>query len=91
MAKILLENTREHDLTLHLSGKGGVIESVTIPGARQNPDNRNELIHGVGEADGDLVEAAKKASPIVKHYFEEGWLKPASKKAIEDQKKLDEE
>lgn len=91
MAKILLENSREHDITLHLQNKGGVIESVTIPGARQNPDNRNELINGVGEADGELVEAAKKASPVVKHYFDEGWLKTASKKAIEDQKKLDQE
>ncbi len=89
MAKILLENTREHDINLQLTDKSGVIQSITIPGARQNPDNRNELIHGVGEADSDLVDAAKKASPVVKHYFEEGWLKPASKKAVADQAKLD--
>lgn len=89
MAKILLENTREHDITLALKDKSGVIQQVTIPGARQNPDNRNELIHGVGEAESEHVEAAKKSSPVVAHYFEEGWLKTASKKAIEDQKKLE--
>ena len=89
MAKVILENTREHDITVHLQSKGGVISQVTVPGARQNPDNRNELIHGVAEVDGELIEGAKKASPVVAHYFEEGWLKPATKKAIEDQKKLE--
>lgn len=89
MAKVLLENTREHDITLALKSKDGVVHQVTIPGARQNPANRNELIHGVGEADSEHIDLAKKTSPVVAHYFEEGWLKTASKKAIEDQKKLE--
>lgn len=86
MAK--LENTREHDITISAVLKG-VVTQATVPGARQNPDNRNELIHGVAEVDDALIAAAKKDSPVVAHYFEEGWLRPATKKAIDDQKKLE--
>lgn len=87
MAKVLLENTREHDLTISALVKG-VVEQATVPGARQNPDNRNELIHGVASVDEELIGIAKK-NPVVSHYFSAGWLRTATKKAIEDQKKLE--
>lgn len=87
MAKVLIENTREHDITVSALVKS-VTAQATVPGARQNPDNRNELIHGVAEVDSELLDIAKK-SPVVQHYFDEGWLKPATKKAIADQAKLD--
>jgi ParB-like chromosome segregation protein Spo0J len=88
MAKVLIENTREHDITLSALVKTVTVQA-TVPGARQNPDNRNELIHGVAEVDGELLDLAKKNSPVVQHYFDEGWLKPATKKAIADQAKLE--
>lgn len=86
MAK--LENTREHDITISAMIKGVVVRA-TVPGARQNPENRNELINGVAEVDGELIGQAKKDSPVVAHYFGEGWLRTATKKAIDDQKKLE--
>lgn len=87
MAKVLIENTREHDITVSALVKN-VTAQATVPGARQNPDNRNELIHGVAEVDSELLDIAKK-SPVVQHYFDAGWLKSATKKAIADQAKLD--
>ena len=88
MAKVLLENTREHDLTISTSVKG-VVTHATIPGARQNPNNRNELVNGIAEVDSELIDAAKKASPVVAGWFEDGALKQATKKAIADQAKLE--
>lgn len=85
---ILLENTREHDITINLLSDNGVVQT-TIPGARQNPNSRNELIHGVAEIDGSLVEAARKEFPVVDFYFTEGWLRTATEKAIADQEKLE--
>lgn len=84
MAKILIENTREHDITLNAAGAEGVVQ-VTVPGARQDANDKNKLVYGVAEADDALVEEAKK-SPVVAHYFKEGWLrlpKAASKGAKE--------
>lgn len=88
MAKVLLENTREHDLTISVSVKG-VVTHATIPGARQNPNNRNELINGVGEVDSEVIDAAKKSSPVVAGWFDDGALRQATKKAIADQAKLE--
>jgi|GEM_PF-2845734 hypothetical protein len=73
MAKIQLKNTRTHDITLHLVSNDQV-SSVTIPAARPDSEDDNKLIHGVAEADGELVAAARKKHAPVKHYFDEGWL-----------------
>lgn len=68
-----LENTRPHDITLHATLQDRV-ESVTIPAAKENPDNREEMINGRAECDPEIVEAAKKHK-VVQHYFKEGWLR----------------
>jgi hypothetical protein len=88
MAKVILENSRSHDITLHLSQKDQV-SSVTIPAAKQNPQDREQLIPGRAEVDGGLVAATMKSYPVVKHYFDKGWLKvvtPASATKSEAEK-----
>lgn len=73
MAKIQLKNTRTHDITLHLVANDQV-SSVTIPAARQDPEEPTKITHGFAEADAELVAAARKKHPAVRHYFDEGWL-----------------
>lgn len=84
MAKIILENTREHDITINAAGEDGVVQ-VTVPGARQDPNDKNELVNGRAEADDSVVAAAKK-HPVVAHYFDEGWLRVAKQPAKEPAK-----
>lgn len=70
MAKIIIENTRAHDITLsHKSG------TVVVPAARENATKRDEIIHGTAEADEAVVADLRKSSPVVEHYFAEGWLR----------------
>lgn len=90
MAKIILKNTREHDITINLPPieKDGLPVSVTVPAARQNPENKNELLHGEVETDDSIVEAARKHT-VAKHYFDEEWLrvgKPDAPKKAEAKK-----
>lgn len=85
MAKIIIQNTREHDITLNLVTDKNEIVSTTIPGARQDPEDRTKFDFGEAEVESELIAAARKKSPVVNHYFDEGWLRekkaPASKKA----------
>ena len=78
MAKIKLQNTREHDITLSAFDKDNIQTTVTVPGGRD--DGKGGFTKGFAEADDSFVEAASK-SPVVAHYFDEGWLsivKPAA-------------
>lgn len=85
MATVTIENSREHDITLSVvTGEGPA--TITVPGARQNPEDRNELINGRSEADDAFLAEAKK-NPVVAHYFDAGWLreaKSAAKKAAKE-------
>ena len=85
MAKIILENTREHDITLNVTGESGELVQVTVPAARQSPNDKNELVNGRAEADDSVVAAAKK-NAVVAHYFDEGWLRIAKQPAKEPAK-----
>ena len=85
MAKIILENTREHDITLNVTAESGELLQVTVPAARQSPNDKNELVSGRAEADDAIVTAAKK-NPVVSHYFDEGWLRIAKQPAKEPAK-----
>jgi hypothetical protein len=78
MAKIILQNNRTHDITIHLAGDNNLVSSVKIPAAKQNPEDREKIVPGKAEADADLVAAARKKFPVVNHYFTEGWLKEVS-------------
>jgi hypothetical protein len=73
MPKITLENLREHDITLHLPQEGGGLVQATIPAAKIGADEK--LAPGEAEVDDELIEAAGKSSPVVRHYFDEGWLR----------------
>lgn len=73
MAKTILENTREHDITLNATNNDGELVQVTVPAARQSDNDKNVLVNGRVEVDDAFVGAAKK-SAVVKHYFSDGWL-----------------
>jgi hypothetical protein len=75
MAKVILENTREHDITLSALDDNGELVQVTIPGARQSETERDTLIPGVAEADDAFLDAAKKKSKAVAAYFDEEYLR----------------
>jgi len=84
MAKIILENTREHDITLNVTAESGEWVQVTVPAARQSQADKNEIINGQAEADDSIVSAAKK-NQVVAHYFSEGWLRVAKQPAKQAQ------
>lgn len=72
MAKIILENHREHDITLaHEAG------TLVVPAARDSATKKGETVPGVAEADDALIADLRKKSPVVEHYFAEGWLRVA--------------
>lgn len=73
MAKVTVENTREHDITINAHNKSGELVQITIPAARQSESDKNNLVNGSAEVDDEFVAAAKKHA-VVKHYFDEGWL-----------------
>lgn len=74
MAKIKLENTREHEISICGIDENGELVSVTVPGARTSPTDKDEVINGSVEADDSFVDAIKAKSKAVQHYFDEGWL-----------------
>lgn len=84
MAKIILENTREHDITLNAVNNDGELVQVIVPAARQSQTDKNEIINGQAEADDSVVASAKK-NPVVAHYFSEGWLRGAKQLAKQAQ------
>jgi hypothetical protein len=72
MANVVVRNTREHAIHLNVTHKGAVV-TQTIPGARENPLDRKEIIHGTAVLDASFVDVVKK-HPVANHYFKEGWL-----------------
>ncbi len=84
MAKVTVENTREHDITINAHNKSGELVQVTIPAARQDAADKNKLVNGSAEVDDEFVAAAKKYA-VVKHYFEEGWLVPGKSAKKQEQ------
>jgi hypothetical protein len=91
MAKIILENTRENDISISGMDENGDLIQFTVPAARQHPTEQGEIINGTAEADDAFVNAIVKKSKAVAHYFDEGWLlivKPAgADKAKQEAKK----
>lgn len=76
MAKVKLLNTGESDITINVM-KGDEVVSTTIPGAKQNPEDRKKLIPGEGEIEDSILDAALKRQ-VVAYYFEEGILRRAA-------------
>lgn len=74
MAKVLVFNTREHDIVLSATTKSAGIASVTVPCATQQEGDKSKLDHGKAVVDSEFLAAAQK-NPVVQHYFEEGWLR----------------
>lgn len=83
MAKVILENTREHDITLSALDDNGELVQITIPSARQSTVDREQLVNGVAEADDSFIEAVTKKSKAVAAYFDEGWLVVSTPAAAE--------
>lgn len=81
MANVIIENTREHDITLHIVVDDGEVRGITIPGAREHPNDSRTMVNGLMAVDSDALAAAKK-NPVVSHYFDEGWLRNASTKTL---------
>lgn len=81
MAKVTIENTREHDINLALSLDGGLVHQVVVPGAREDVEDRSKTIVGTAEVEEELIEATRKRSEVVEHYFSEGWLRVKKAKA----------
>ena len=84
MAKITLENTREHELSITGLDEDGNFTQVVIPAATQHPTNQGKFVNGTAEADGAFVAAMTKKSKVIQHYFDEGWL--VSSKPTADKK-----
>jgi hypothetical protein len=74
MTKIVLENTRTHDLTICVPTENKGILHARVPGARPHGDDQ-KLVNGRAEVDAEIVELGRANSKIVEHYFAEGWLK----------------
>lgn len=75
MAKVRLENTRGHDITLMVRDKEtGETLQATVPMAREvTEDGKKALRNGEAEVD-DAILAAAKTNPACKAYFADGWL-----------------
>lgn len=76
MAIVKLLNTSESDITINVM-KGDEVVSTTIPGAKQDPEDRKKLIPGRGEIEDSVLDAAMKR-PVVAHYFDAGLLRKAA-------------
>lgn len=73
MAKILVKNTREHDIDLFATTKGGVAERVTIPAGAYNTEEK-AVVPGECHVDDEFLKAARSGSKAVQGMFAEGWL-----------------
>ena len=80
MAKVTLENNTERQIHLNI-GK----EKYIVPSAKENPDDRQEIVNGTLEIDFAVVEEARK-HPVATHYFKQGWLKVINEPADEPKK-----
>lgn len=73
MAKITLENNQRNAFHINVPGKTG-IKRVEIPAAKPDKETK-KLVNGRVEADAEIVETARKNSPVVRSYFANGWLR----------------
>lgn len=73
MAKILVRNTREHDIDLFATAKNGVAERVTIPAGSFNTEEK-AVVPGECAVDEEFLKAARSGSKAVQGMFSEGWL-----------------
>lgn len=73
MAKVLVRNTREHDIDLFATTKSGVAERVTIPAGAFNNEDKS-VSPGECLVDEEFLKAARSGSKAVQGMFAEGWL-----------------
>lgn len=85
--QVTLKNIREHDITIAVNADGeGMILQATIPGAKQDANDKSVYIPGTAQVDSDLIDLGRRKSPVVDHYFTEGWLVEADKRKDEPKK-----
>lgn len=73
MAKVLVRNTREHDIDLFATTKSGVADRVTIPAGAFNNEDKS-VSPGECLVDEEFLKAARSGSKAVQGMFAEGWL-----------------
>ncbi len=73
MAKEKIFNRREHDIVINAIVGADTI-STTIPAAREKQDDRSVTVPGEAIVDGELLRKLAKTNPVVKHYFDAGYL-----------------
>lgn len=77
---MVLENTTEHEITISTASPTG-IQAFIIPASKQNPENRNELIHGQADVDMAVVGPIRDRNLAVASYFESGDLREMTVRA----------
>ena len=72
MSKVLIKNNREHVIHLNMTVKG-IVQTHTVPMAKQNPDDRSKIVLGELAIDEETL-AKLRENPLVDAYFKQGWL-----------------
>lgn len=73
MAKVLVKNTREHDIDLSAATRSGGAERVTIPAGTFDGKDK-AVAPGECLVDEEFLKAARSGSKAVQGMFAEGWL-----------------
>lgn len=88
---VTIVNHSQAQKHINIPGKeaGTFVQTLVIPAARQNPDDRSQLIHGrLEDVDAEQIADARKRFPVVESWFKSGDLRIADTgKAAKDKKK----
>lgn len=75
MSKVTIKNTTEHDISFSVKNEEGLLETITILGSRENPENRKEILFEAGLChEQGLSEAMDKGNDALKALFSLGHL-----------------
>lgn len=85
MPKAVLKNNREHDININfVNPQTQEVGTVNVPGARPHPMDANQMVAGEALVEDDAsVKMAIKKYPVVKSYFDNGWLEWAKSLTVE--------
>lgn len=80
MATIILNNTRQHEITLNYRRKGKTPTQLIIPRAKkEKTGDQLRSVHGTAPIDSEIIDDLRKNNDVVKYYFDKGWLVVQSK------------
>jgi hypothetical protein len=69
LAQVKIKNTREHEIHLNLPHRAPTI----IPAAKPSELDPSKIVHGQALVDSEVLDLLAD-NPVIKHYFDEGWL-----------------